>query len=157
MYVTCTVLRQNFHECVNRTYCGGASPPWILITVPSLSNVEMHGSSGPASPSAIVPHGLLSKYMVKVPPLSKSNNNPIREPSGIFGAGSKVMPVPLQVLQSKPQPGPLCTCVCNKAARLSRTPGTGGGGLPPIRHRLDDAGQGNITKTLVVRVISQIP
>ena len=54
----------------------------------------MHGSNGPARPAAIVPHGLLSKYMVNMPPLFKSNNNPIRELAGISGAGSKVKTQP---------------------------------------------------------------
>ena len=36
---------------------------------------------------------------------------PTREPSGIFGFGSKVMPVPAQVLQHKAQDGWLYWCI----------------------------------------------
>ena len=59
---------------------GSGSPERIFTTLP-LKQDEMHGYSGPSNPSAIVPHDFPSKYIVKVPPLSKSSSKPTRSPA----------------------------------------------------------------------------
>ena len=65
----------------------------------------MHQCSGPANPSAIVPHGFPSKYSVKVPPLSKSSSNPTRSPAFSFRSMELFTKLPLLELQNKYQKG----------------------------------------------------